>query len=170
MRRLKRNLLPDPWMPREFWPEILAYGAPPSATYQASTWPTADRAFYLPFVLPCDARIYAVRARGTNTTGNYDIGLYDEYFRRIASKGSTANANAALELSVDLQLCGGRMYWMALVMSSTSSGVIRATEGSVNRLVFAGLTQEDSALPLPATATPVDIASDFVPMMVLGIR
>lgn len=155
-------------MPYDLWAQLWGLGVP-SATYQAAAWPSANRAYYIPFQLPVDAYAYALWARGNNTTGNYDLGLYDENFARITSKGSTALAAALLEHLFELRLYAGRTYYMAMSESSTGS-VFRATCGSVARAAQMGLASQDSAHALPSTMTPVDAASDYIPLLALGIR
>lgn len=169
MRTIRRNLLPSPWMPYDLWTQGISFGLPDN-TFGSAVWPSANLAIYIPFSVPCDVHMYALRARGTNATGNYDIGIYDENYTRLASKGSTALSNAVLELSAEIQLRAGKSYWMAMVCSSGSGTVLRASPGSANRGITNGFAQEASALPLPATATPVDCTVNYLPMMVLLLR
>lgn len=169
MRGLPTPQLPTPWMPYDTINPLGGLGTPGSK-FTSSGWPAANTAIYTPISLPCDAQCYALWARGANTTGNYDLGIYDSSLNLIASKGSTANANAILEFLVDLRLYGGVTYYLAMVASSTSSSIFRWQPGSAARCAIMGYSEQASALPLPSTMVPVDATNDYAPMIALGFR
>lgn len=131
-------------------------------------WPSNNRAYAIPFDLdaPCPDILGGFCWNGDNATGNHDIAVYDNAFVRLASIGSTARSGTATiqstAFSSALDLEPGR-YYMALVLSSTTGTVVRATTDS-NHLKNLGVKQMDSALPLPDPFVPVAMASSFLPM------
>ena len=169
MRRLERTLLPNPYVPLiPNWDvhAIGSSGVPASGTVVGSN----NLALYMPVVFPADVTVYELRIISTTATGNYDIGLYDDQFRRLASSGSVALSNAVKTLALpDLRLKGGLVYYQALSLSNLASTLVRW--GSVVRsLINAGVYQEASAVPLPATATPVQVVGGAIPLMIFGVR
>lgn len=143
------------------------------ATYAAAVWPAANTAILFPVIFPASCTLTALYARGANTTGNYDLGFYLPDLSRLASKGSTAMANATLTLSLpDVRVHAGLTYYVALVCDSTSSSIVRTTTGDINfRIaVAAGMGQQATALPLPNPFVPATIAADYIPLFAFGLR
>jgi len=168
MQRLTRTRLPDPYLPWSPHWEVLAFAAavPASAALIGSN----NRAIYVPFYLPVSATVYALSFVATNGTGNYDIGLYDSTFARLASSGSTAMTAAGIKtLSTSLRLGAGKVFYAAFAFSLTTGTIQRWAPG-LRSVINAGLFQENSALPLPATATPVRITETNMPLFALGVR
>ena len=152
----------------QYFIEGMLSGAP--ASYATGSWNAANRALYTPVIFPCDATLYALNARSNSATGNYDLGLYDPDMNRIASKGSTANAAAKITLTLpEVRVYAGYTYWQALVFSSTSS-FYRSIVDDTLMAIAMGLAMEDSALPLPATMTPVLSTTTQIPLHSFGVR
>lgn len=168
MRRLRQQILPDPYIDLlGFVPMVAAGGG----IVTAGTWSnSANRAMYVPCVFPVRCQVYALRFYGGNTTGNYDLGVYDENFNRLASKGSTALAAAVQELSLNISIPAGGLLYAALALSSTSGSIGRISLANAWPAESAGCASEDSALPLPATATPVASLIPSFPVFAWGIR
>lgn len=172
--RIRREYLPDPWIPHWPYDELRAFhGA--SALANSTFVAAGNDAHYLPVVFPSDATLYALRFIGGNATGNYDLGFYNADFTRLASKGSTALAASIQELTLpEIRVRGGCLYYAALSLSSTSGQVIRYGYGltsSINNLRGVGHFMEASALPLPATGTPVQTTLYGAPaVFAFGIR
>lgn len=143
-----------------------------SAIQAASqTWPVANTAFYVPFWLPFPypvKRIFWVNSSSV-TSANIDVGIYTIDGIRLYSTGSIAMASASLPQYVtpspELYLTPGR-YYMGVSCSSITAN--RGCQGSiaptVPKLRMAGLLQEASALPLPATMTGVAVANAMYPL------
>lgn len=163
-------LLPSPFMPYALLNEINPYGTL-SNIWAASTWPSANRAIYQPWLFPTDCSLDEITALGTNTTGNYDLAIYDKDFNRLASKGSTAMAAATLSLSLSgLRIKGGDLYYLAMVCDSASSGYFRCSTGSAARTLIMGVGNQTSAFPLPNPMVPAAPAGDQFPLMAAIVR
>ncbi len=142
-----------------------------SATLASLTWPVANTAFYLPVWIPWPysvERVFWVNGSSVTST-NMDFGIYTADGTRIYSTGSTAASGASATQYVtpgtDILLTPGR-YYFALSDSSTTAnrGGSGTTAFSVARVRLAGLLQEASALPLPATMTPAAVANSCFPL------
>lgn len=167
---MRHPVLPNPY--QDWQLGVRGTGAGGATTgWAAAAWGSNNRAIYVPWSFPYDAILYEVRALGTNTTGNYDLGFYSPLGARIASKGTTAMANAPLVLSIsDMHVFAGQTYYIGLVLSSTSGNVLACAIGGSEKNIGMGVLYETSALPLPATMTPVVVNVDFLPMLVCGLR
>lgn len=128
-------------------------------------------AHFVPVIFPCDATLYALRFIGANTTGNYDLGLYDRDLNLLASTGSTAMSAAFQTLTLaDLRVSGGKLYYMALALSSTAGSIWRPDFGAAAFAKGIGFGTQSSALPLPSTATPSAFGVNVVPFFNFGVR
>lgn len=131
------------------------------------TWPVANTAFYFPVEIPWP---YPVRrvfwVNGTSVTStNMDFGIYTADGVRIYSTGSTgASGTSAPQYTspTEFLLAPGR-YYFALADSSTTAnrGGMGRTTSTVPQIRMAGVLQEASALPLPATMTPSAVANSM---------
>jgi hypothetical protein len=118
---------------------------------------TANRALYFPVTL---AEPYVLRrfwwVNGATVNGNVDVGLYTASGLRIASCGSTAMSGASALQSVVLgspvHLPPGS-YYLAWAPSSGTATFPYAAAGGVAEGRIFGMAVEDSAVPLPASAT-----------------
>lgn len=168
------NRLPNPWSPYvQHHLASLSTSAP--GAFASQTWPTANKALYIPVIFPCETFAYSLSFLGNNATGNYDIGFYDPNYNALYRKGSTPNAAAILTLTfgADVRVVPGRQYWAAIVFSSSSSGYWRAAGvGSVTGFYAIGFADQASAFPLPATMTPAmsDPSAPSLPVMTFGVR
>lgn len=146
-------------------------GSAGTPTYAASiTWPSANMAVYIPFWLPWP---YTVRRvfwmNGSSvTTVNVDFGIYNADGTLIYSTGSTARSGAsALQYVAPTAfvLSPGSYYFGYSCSSTTTnrggSGALPALSG---HFAMAGIQQEASALPLPATMTPATVANPVLPL------
>jgi len=134
-------------------------------------WATANMALYLPVMFPANATLYAIRFHAANGTGNYDLGLYDEFLTLVASTGSTAMSAAGVKSLTlpEYRVQAGRIYYAALAISSTSGQIVRwaitARDG-----VAVGVGQQATALPLPDPAVPVTLTTAVIPIFAFGVR
>jgi len=175
MNSSKPVLLPDPWIPA--WPhtEIVTLHGAQADLVAGTLVAAANDAHYVPVIFPKSCTLYAMYFAAANGTGNYDLGLYDSSFAKIASTGTTAMSAAGLKtLSLsDYRVSGGRIYYCALSLSSTSGQVYRPNYGSNARdaLIAGGWGMEASAVPLPSTMTPTTAtAYTVIPAFAFGIR
>lgn len=169
LRSSERLTLPDPWIPVDPGDKISSVFAI-SSIGAGTIVSTNNDAHYIPVVFPCDATLYALRFAGANTTGNYDLGLYDANLTRLASTGSTALSAAIQSLSLpDMRVRAGELYYCALAMSSTSGQAFRPNY-SVSQMRGFGIGREASALPLPSTGNPGAPVNSVIPIFAFGVR
>ncbi len=137
-------------------------GAPASAVY-----PIANHAIYVPFYLTVPSVFQrACWHNGATVSGNIDIGIYGAKGTRIASIGSTAqvgtNSGQSAAFSSPVQL-GAGLYFIALAMDNTTATLFIMGWGGLPFCIGAGIFQQASAFPLPATATFALPTQDFLP-------
>lgn len=148
--------------------DYMSSSAPSSGAYEI-----ANRAIYYPLIVPsaCVARrMWWVNGSTVNASYNIDVGIYaDAGYKpgvKLVSTGSTAQGTASQVQFVDVTdttLAPGR-YWLAIVCSTVSATVFRVTvAANIDALLR---FEEASALPLPATATPVE--SSNTPVYLCG--
>lgn len=139
----------------------------------SAVWPSANRALYLPFELWEAATVTQMSIlNGTVVSGNMDVGIYDAAGSRLVSSGSIARANASDLQVVDLAdtALDPGLYYMALAISTGSDNVFRWSGVATQWMRVSGIQQEDSALPLPATATMTNPAAAYIPRLTVGLR
>lgn len=131
------------------------------------TWPTANKALYIPFVLPVAGVVQQIAVVVANQIGNLDAGIYDAGGGLIVSAGSTA-VGAAGPQFVDIAdtALGPGAYYMALAMSSATASIQRAAP-SLSLVRAAGVLMQTSALALPSTATFAQAADAYLPLVSL---
>lgn len=142
-----------------------AVGSQPSFDTVAATsagWPLANRAIYVPIVVPDTftvARFFSVNG---SATGNDDVGLYNSAGVKQLSTGSSARTSACNYYDVaDTSFVAG-FYYLALAHDNTGQHLAVAQSLDVTRLE--GVLMEAAAFPLPATMTPVTILTAYVPV------
>lgn len=149
-------------------------GAPGLITLPSSTtWPAANRAIYMPLYVDRPGIVTKLWIwNGATSSGNVDIGLYNASFTKLTSSGSTAQGtiNVIQEFDItDYALVPG-VYFLGLAMSSGTATVFAATPNVTTYLGTYGITQEASALPLPATATPAQVTNAVMPYAGIAFR
>lgn len=137
----------------------------------SAVWPSANRAYFIPFFLEAPAIVYSMDVlNGAATGDNIDMGIYSSDFRKMVSSGSVAQSGTGamqqITFATPLSLGIGQ-YFMALACSGTTSAFFRRSQ-SANFVRFAGIFQMASAFALPATATPALASSAYMP--VFGVR
>lgn len=142
-----------------------------SQTPVSIAWPVADTAFYLPVWIPFPypvERVFWINGSST-TSVNMDFGIYNADGTRIYSTGSTAEGTVSVPQyttpATDILLSPGR-YYFALACSSVTAnrGGQGSLAGTTARLRLAGVLQQATALPLPATMTPAAVANVCMPI------
>lgn len=131
----------------------------------SSAWPAANRAIYVPFVLPAAYQVTKLWwANGATAAGNVDCGIYSVGGTKLASTGSTAQAGTSVVQSVSVSiLLQPGSYYMALALSSISATILRNVPSS-GPLAAMGVAQQATAFPLPATATFAAASTAYFPM------
>lgn len=137
-----------------------------------ATWPTANKAIYVPIIFPYPCTLTSIAFAAGNGTGNYDLGFYDGYSKvRLGSTTSTAMTAAGkktLTFTQPLRVDAGRVYYGALALSSTSGSMV--SRGLLFRhAILCGLGEQTSSLPLPSTAAPTTCTSSYMPLFIFGV-
>ena len=109
------------------------------------------------------------------SSGNYDIGVYDNSGNRLWSLGSTvwptANTAAGVAVSPSLALTAGTDYWIALAgdnNTATWRGMVESVVDQVKLLDGTYFSRVVSAaFPLPSTITVGSTRSGRAPLIVL---
>lgn len=138
----------------------------------SAAWPSADLAILVPVTLTraqsMDA-IRAVLANGATASGNFDIGLYDESYARVASLGSTGQSGTSVPQLTPVSWRFGKGRWyMALAMDGNVGTVASIGSFTAGTLAALGCLQMASAFPLPATITPAVCTQSILPIFGLS--
>jgi hypothetical protein len=129
-----------------------------------AAWPAANRAIYVPIVLPQPALLARFMVAGNSTTGNDDVGIYTQSGSLIISTGSVACAASLQYHNVTDTPLGPGRYYLALSHNNTGSHVRTGGSTLLPMVRMAGVLQETSAFGLPSTMTPEAAASVYVPL------
>lgn len=128
-----------------------------------SAWPAANRALYVPFTVTDQTWVRRLWTMSGNATGNVDLGIYGADWTRLVSTGSQAQGatNTVNFYSVTAICLPPGRYYLAEAYASTTATPYRVSATAY--AIMQGVYQEANALPLPATATPVIAAAEFLP-------
>lgn len=165
-------ILPDPWIPHRELQEVRNASGVSAIPQSGTIVGSNNDAHYHPVFFPCDAIIYALRIAGTNTSGNYDLGFYDAALNRLASKGSTAMANAVLELTLsNIRVRAGVLYYAACSFSNSAATILRIPWATTGPARGGGFGLQASGHPLPNPGVPGSAAGIAVsPIFAFGVR
>jgi hypothetical protein len=160
-----------PWSPESIGPALATQGEVLSGS-TSGAWPSANRAYYIPFGLTksITAKLMFVY-NGATASGNFDIGIYDQAGRRLVSSGSTAQAGTNALQTVDITdtWIGPGLFYLALALDNTT-GTVQRTSASLARQRLTGCFQQATAFALPATATFAAVATANIPVFGLCTR
>lgn len=131
-------------------------GAVPGVgAFNSATFASANRAHFQPFrvTVPCIIKQLFV-ANGATASGNIDLGVYAPDGTRLVSTGSTAQSgtNDLQVFDVTDTLIGRGYYYIAVAMDNTTGTLIRNNFSSQTAR-YQGFAKQDTAFPLPASAT-----------------
>ena len=133
-----------------------------------AVYPSADLAIYIPFRTRFPFVVaQAFWYNGTlGTPGNVDVGMYTRDGRRLWSTGSTAQSGASALQTVDItdKYYGAGSYYIALACDNAAAQLFSLAFGNVALDTYAGIKQQATAFPLPATATFADPTFDYCPV------
>ena len=148
--------------------ELDVLNAKPAVT----TWFLANGALYIPFVVsrPFTARVMGV-VNGGVTSGNIDVGIYDDQKNRLVSKGSTAQSGISVAQLMDITdtpLNPG-VYYMGVACDNTTANFWKfpCTNVAITAL---GVLVQATAFPLPATAAWTAGSSTGIPIALVSAK
>jgi hypothetical protein len=129
-----------------------------------ASW-TANRAIYVPMAFDVPlllARFFWVN--GSVTTDNIDCGIYDTNMAKIISTGSVARSGSSLTqyANVTDTLLAPGHYFLALASDGTGT-CGEVDSASIQGLRTFGLTQQETAFPLPSSMTPITVTTTVYP-------
>ena len=142
-------------------------GLPYINSHASAAWPAANRAIYLAFELDVPMLVTQMYSlNGATANGTLDVGIYAADGTRLVSNGSVTqtgpNAIQAFNIA-DTYLDRGA-FWMALALSSGTGTIFRLNHGVAGDWLIWGGLQQDTALPLPATATFAVNTTQYLPL------
>jgi len=136
-------------------------------------WPESNRRIFIPIQVTEDCTVVKVWwENGATVSGNVSFALYDNaYAITTISSGSVAQSgttNIQESNTTDTPLTAGT-YYLSLSLDNTT-GRIGGWTPSIAILKGWGLAQEASAFTAPSTATPVVVATAFLPRCGISLR
>jgi hypothetical protein len=136
----------------------------------STTWPTANRALFIPFALDAAGIIPSLYiANGAAVSGNVDVGIYSASFQRLASAGGVTqtgtNNTQILGLS-GVALTAGA-YWLALVLDNLVGTIMCMGSLAGAQAEQIGIVEVATAYPLPAAVTPATPTMTILPLVTL---
>jgi len=137
-------------------------------------WPAANLAIFLPFTIGVITTFVKLFYSATASSGNVDMGIYDDQGNRLVSMGSTAMALTNLTQILDITdttLLPGS-YYLAMACSTNVTATFRAWvwQGAGSNTAARGQYEMATALPLPATATFASTTRPFMPFIAASQR
>lgn len=137
-----------------------------------SAWPSANRAIFVPFTTPAPFLVRKVFwLNGSAVSGNADFGLYTRDGTRLMSTGSTAQSGTTTYQTVDvtdLLLLPGA-YYMAFALDNATGQLYRINPNTAALNQLMGSALQNSAFPLPATATLATVSGGSASAPLIGI-
>lgn len=139
-------------------------------------WTANNKAYYYPFTLYAHCTAYQLLFMvGSTSSGNIDVGIYDNEANLIVGAGSTAmsaSTSTVQQINItDTALKPGR-YFLGVACSTTAGTCFNGGSSSNDEQILPLLPvyEQASALPLPSTATPVLCTDAAPPIWVCGIQ
>lgn len=133
-----------------------------------TAWAVANQALYIPFRIASPFTFNSIAAVVSTATGNIDMGVYAADGTKIVSTGSVVTSPNVQQVSVASTTIGPGLFYFGVSMSSISGGLmgyVFTATGKAGLLRALGISQQATALPLPATATFAANTGFFVPVM-----
>lgn len=138
----------------------------PAVNPGSMAWPVAKKVIYCPVWLAAPTTaVKLLWINGTVASGNVDCGIYDSAaglpVNRLVNSGSTAQSGTSVVQSVDSTdtfLAPG-LYFLALTMDNITGTIFRCTSSAAFLKVPGWCEETTGSFGLPATATPVALAS-----------
>lgn len=138
--------------------------------FATNTWPAANTAIFVPFVVRSAIEVKALFAlNGNAVSGNMDIGLYAVDGTRLVSTGSTAQSGTNVIQSSTVSLTiGPGQYYLALALNNTTGRIAGINAAAAINVKMIGIYTMTSAFPLPATAVYASSSSHLIPVFGLS--
>lgn len=151
-----------------------SFGAMGGATSQA--WPANNKAYYYPFTLGTWVTVYQLYFWvGATSSGNIDVGVYDDQKHRLTSMTSTAMSATVNTVQTkditDLVLPPGE-YLVAGSCSTTAGTCFRSSQALADEIAMGILPIYEEALgsvALPDPATPVVCTDTTIGIWAFGL-
>lgn len=138
----------------------------------SAAWPSANRAIFVPFYLTVTRSVYAAFVNvGGTSSGNLDVGVYNDQLMRVFSTGSTGMGSTSTLQVISLsqkQLPVGK-YYLALAVDN-ATGVVShfGTTATPSRML--DVHRMDSAFPLPSSVTFAASDASHIPEFGIAFR
>lgn len=157
------------------WMENTGFATGP--TQGQIAWPSANRAYYVPWRVKADCSVLSLSYYcNTRTSGNHDLGLYDAAGNRVGSSGATAIVAAAVNTwtpAAPIGVSAGDLLYVAMMVTSTNPTILCTTAsvgatGDAYRM--SGVLQEATGgtLPNPATFAAAS-SSNYCPLVAVNL-
>lgn len=130
-----------------------------TANFTTYNWPAQNRAIFIPMTLPWPYPVQRVFwCNGSTATGNMCFAIYSPAGRRIYTSGSVAQSGATqlqyAAVATPFLLSPGTYYFaLANDSATTTNRIFGASTVATPEGRLAGMVQQNSAFPLPETAT-----------------
>lgn len=115
----------------------------------------ANLAILIPVYVPGSITITKLNWIVNNSSGNFDIGIYDSSFNKVQTKGSTAMAgtNAPISTTITAAVLTAGQYYFAFVVDNATGSYWSPSPFSGSGLVAfsSGALQKAASFPLPAS-------------------
>lgn len=138
------------------------------------TWPSANLGIFIPFTIQQTRIAYSLfYAAGTTSSGNLDMGIYDEAGNRLVSNGAVAegaiSTNVTLNIA-DTTLTPGR-YYLGMACDGTAGGYSRwAPNANFPDLMQCKQMASAYSAGLVATATFATYTQSYLPNIGIALR
>ena len=156
---------PDYWVEKAAHTPLVVIGChdyvPAFGQASYGAWPVANLGLFMPITINEAVTIKRMFVNMTGTSGNADVGIYDEDGKRLVSVGGFGVPTAGQTMSIDIAdtlLEAGR-YYLAVVCNSTVPQFLRWVPVSLGGNLIFGVREVAAAYPLPATVTYYDHAT-----------
>lgn len=127
-------------------------------------WPAANLAIYVPFWVAGPTAVAQLFMSVVTASGNIDMAVYNTSFVKLVSSGSIAAASPMTVADVSDYVLQRGQYYFGMAADNTTLSVRRNAAGA-QFLRPLGILMQNTAFPLPATATPIAMGWGVIPIM-----
>ena len=138
-------------------------------TQSNNVWPAANRALFLPFMVPSALTARRMLFQAPNASGNVDVGIYESDGALIVSSGSTPHASGLNNIDITDTLLDRGIYYAAIAIDNTTAQVVGSTGPPAVQFRVGGMKQASTSFPLPASPTFEAVASNVFPALAIGL-
>ena len=162
-----------PWSLESIGSALTMQGGTVLTSAATAAYPAANDAIFVPFWLSQPILVKKLFLNtGATSSGNVDVGIYDEKLTKLVSAGSTlmGSANVLQEFDIADTLIGPGLFYLAIAVDNTTGTLIKGQAADVGRLRALGVAKMATAFPLPATATLAAVTADYIPLFGLTTK